>query len=167
MTSVAIVRAQPRDETAIANMIQLYTHDFAELWAGQARGELNEDGLYEPYPYLSAYWSAPRSHPWLIRADGSLAGFALVNAHFHSGREGDFSMAEFFVVRKHRRGGVGLAAAQQIFAAHKGLWEAAVTVSNRGAQGFWRRAIARYREIEEFAGDGARWTGPIFRFRTD
>lgn len=164
MPVVAVVRAQAREQAAIANMFQLYIHDFSELWAGEARGELNESGLFDPYPYLGAYWSEPRCAPLLIRANGHLAGFALINAHFHSGRDADFSMAEFFVVRKHRRGGVGLTAAQQIFAAHRGAWEVAVAARNVGAHRFWARALTPFAP-EETVFDTEAWRGPIFRFR--
>lgn len=165
MPEVAVVRAAKAHQAAIANMFQLYVHDFSEHWRGQARGELNEDGLFDPYPHLDAYWREDDCTPLLIRAGGHMAGFALLNTHFHSGRAADVSMAEFFIVRKHRRDGVGLAAAKQIFASRPALWEVAVTAGNVAAQAFWRRAAAGY-DVEEIAADDEHWRGPILRFRT-
>ncbi|MBI1187026.1 MAG: GNAT family N-acetyltransferase [Alphaproteobacteria bacterium] len=148
------------------NLFQLYVHDFSELWIGEPRAELGEDGLFERDSSLADYWTEP-NEALLIRADGFIAGFALVNRHAHSGLPLDYSVAEFFVVRKHRRAGVGSAAAALLFAARPGFWEAAVTEKNVAAGRFWRAAIegAGARDIEIVQGDGERWRGPIFRFR--
>ena len=77
-------------------------------------------------------------------------------------------MAEFFIVRKHRRSGVGRAAAQTIFSRYAGLWEVAVARRNVPAQAFWRGAIGSHpavRDVEEFDQATAEWEVPIMRFR--
>lgn len=51
-------------------------------------------------------------------------------------------MAEFFVVRKHRRSGVGFQAVRQLIGARPGQWEIAVVRANVGALAFWRRVAA-------------------------
>jgi len=169
MPQVTIERAGPEARGTLANLFQFYTYDFTEQWAGEARGELQEDGLFPAYPYLDAYWSEPRREPFLIRADGHLAGFVLINDHSHSGMPLDFAVAEFFVVRKHRRGGVGRAAALAAIRPRPGQWELAVARKNAGALAFWRGVAA------EASADGAfdeirqqddRWNGQILRFRT-
>ena len=150
----------------IEAMMQLYVHDFTEYWAGTGRGELQEDGRFEPYPGLDRYWREPERSAWLIRVDGQLAGFAMLSASSHSGASADHDMAEFFVVRKHRRGGVGFAAASQLIGPRKGLWEIAVTRANVGALAFWRRVAAEMAagEVDEQWLDDARWDGAILRF---
>ena len=148
-------------------LFQLYVHDFSEQWAGTDRGELQEDGRFPDYPYLASYWEEPRRWPFLIRADGHLAGFVLINDYSHSGRPIDFSVAEFFVVRKHRRGGVGRAAAAAAIAPRPGQWELAVARTNAGAQAFWRgvaRELAAGDTVEESMQDDDRWNGLILRF---
>jgi predicted acetyltransferase len=80
----------------------------------------------------------------------------------------DRAVAEFFVVRKHRRRGVGLTAAHALFGTAWGVWEAAVVRRNVGALAFWRRAAASYpgvRDIVEEDHDDALWNGAILRFR--
>lgn len=152
---------------AIEQMMQLYIHDFSEHWAGTERGELQDDGRFAPYP-LDAYWAEPGRVPLLIRAGGHLAGFALLNRYAHSGQPADRCVAEFFVVRKHRRSGVGRRAAQEIFSRWPGLWEAAVVRRNTAALAFWRLAVAehpRVSNIEEVDVRTQAWDGPILRFR--
>jgi predicted acetyltransferase len=165
--NVQLVPAIPGDRPALENLMQLYVHDFSEHWAGRTEGELGEDGRFPPYP-LDAYWSQPTHIPLLIRVDGRLAGFALVNDASHSGRPVDRNVAEFFVVRKHRRSGVGMIAAHQTFSRYPGLWEAAVARRNVAALAFWRRAIRQHplaTDIDEADITTQAWNGPIIRFR--
>jgi predicted acetyltransferase len=168
MPAVTLEPAGRDKQATIRNLFQLYVHDFSEQWFDTPRGELQEDGLFaQPYP-LDLYWEEAGSEPMLIRVDGQLAGFCLINTESHSGQPIDYSVAEFFVARKHRRGGVGRAAALAAIAARPGLWEIAVTRRNVGAQPFWR-AVAQIaadgREVEESDLNDERWNGLILRFR--
>lgn len=150
---------------ALEAMFQLYIHDFSEHWAGQNRGELLESGQFEAYPGLDRYWTEPDRSAWFIRVDGHLAGFALLSGHSHSGQPADHDIAEFFVVRKHRRSGVGFEAARQLIAPRPGQWEIAVVRANVSALAFWRRAAAEMSpEVDEQHLDDARWNGAILRF---
>jgi len=165
---IAIERATPAQRVALQNLLQLYIHDFSEQWKDREGGELNEDGTFGDYP-LDAYWTDARHIPLLLRWDSRLVGFALLDDHSHGGAaELDRNMAEFFVARKHRRGGVGRAAAQAIFSAYPGRWEAAVARRNTGALAFWRDAVGTHpavSEIEERDVSDHRWDGWILRFR--
>jgi len=151
----------------LENLFQLHTHDFSEFWAGRQEGELQADGRFAPYPHLDSYWTEAERTPYLIRADHHLAGFALINRYSHSGLPLDWAVAEFFVVRKHRRGGVGFAAATQVIRARPGLWEMAVARKNTDALPFWRRVASAIAgpSVEELDCDDALWNGWILRFR--
>jgi predicted acetyltransferase len=167
MTDVQVSRATLEDHGALANLMQFYIHDFSEFWSGTPQGELGEDGRFEPYP-LDAYWREPSRIPLLLRLDGRLAGFALLNAVGHAAEPIDRNMAEFFIVRKHRRGGVGTAAARKIFSLHPGRWEVAVARRNLAALPFWRQAITGHAavvDVEELNLSTGAWNGPLFRFR--
>jgi predicted acetyltransferase len=166
MPTVTLEPCEAERRPALEAMFQLYVHDFTEYWQGMDRGELRDDGRFEDYPGLDRYWKEPERSAWFIRVDGHLAGFALLSASSHSGERADHDMAEFFVVRKHRRGGVGFAAASQLICPRKGLWEIAVTRSNVGALAFWRRVAAEMAagEVDERWLDDHRWNGAILRF---
>ena len=168
MADVDVSLALPEEKPVLANLFQLYIHDFSELWAGAEDGELGDDGLFSPYPYLDAYWSEDGRIPLLVRVDGRLAGFALVNTRSHSGLAVDHNVAEFFIVRKHRRGGAGTAVARTIFQRWPGLWEAAVARRNTGALSFWREAVGGcpgLTHVDELDRKTEEWDGPILRFR--
>lgn len=168
MAAVEVQAAGAEHHGTVANLFQLYVHDFSEQWAGEARGALADDGLFHlDYP-LASYWDEPDRSALLIRAGGELAGFALLDGQSHTGLPVDRNMAEFFVARKHRRGGVGLAAAQAIFSRHPGRWEAAVARRNLAALAFWRRAVGSHPqadEVEEIDLHDTAWNGVVLRFR--
>jgi predicted acetyltransferase len=168
VADVKVELALPEEKAVLASLMQLYIHDFSEFWAGTPRGELQNDGRFWSYP-LDDYWGEPKRVPLLIRRDGHLAGFVLINDVTHSGHDADRNMAEFFIVRKHRRSGVGRTAAQEIFSRYSGLWEVAVARRNVQAVAFWRGAIRSHpaaRDVAELDLDSEAWNGPIIRFRT-
>jgi len=166
MLDLQVERAEKAQQALIEAMLQLYTHDFSVHWAGTPRGELGEDGRFAPYP-IDDYWRDEGRVPLLLRRGGHPAGFALLNRHAHSGLPVDVSMAEFFVVRKHRRGGLGRAALDLILDRHHGLWEVAVVRRNLAALGFWQAALGAspsVRGLDSRDQCDARWDGTIFRF---
>lgn len=167
MSSVEVVVAAPQQRAVFENLMQLYTHDFSEQWYDQPRGEVDERGRFPDYP-LDAYWREPDHIPLLLRFDSHIVGFALLNKLTHTNRPVDRNMAEFFVLRKHRRTGAGTAAAEAIFTRYPGMWEAAIARRNVAAVAFWRRTIGKHplsQQIEEIDVATPAWNGPVLRFR--
>lgn len=121
----------------VRNLFELYMHDLS----GYAGIEVGDDGKFAAPATLSLYWSdAAQRHPFLIRADGRIAGFALVRKIAPA----IYDMGEFFILRKYRRSGVGREAAFWLFDRFKSAWEVREIPSNEPAQAFWRRIIAEY-----------------------
>jgi predicted acetyltransferase len=164
MADVTLEPAGPDRRETVENLFQLYVHDFGDFWINRPV-ELQEDGRYPPYPPLQAYWTDPGGEAFVIRADGKLAGFALINRQSHSGHPTDFNMGEFFVVRAYRREGVGRAAALKVLSERAGQWEIAVARKNVGAQVFWRgvASSATSGPIIERDQNNAQWNGLILR----
>jgi predicted acetyltransferase len=137
------IELQPatRDQAPILmNLLELYGHDFSEFYPL----DIGADGRFG-YKSLPLYWSEPNRHPFLIRADGNLAGLSLVKRGSEiSGKQTVWDMAEFFVLRGCRRHGIGTLAAQQVWRRFPGLWEVRVMQSNFSATSFWERAISDF-----------------------
>lgn len=135
---VEIVLAAREQASILANLLELYAHDFSEFHDV----ELGEEGRYG-YPNLPLYWSEPDRHPFLVKFRQKLAGFALVKRGSEISKErGVWDMAEFFVLRRYRRSGIGTEAARQIWSRLPGRWEVRVMESNKAAYRFWANAIA-------------------------
>jgi predicted acetyltransferase len=148
-------------------LMQLYLHDFSEYASlSTSHGEVGEDGRFDHF-CLDTYWHEPGRVPLLVRADGRIAGFVLVNQWSALDRPLDHAIAEFFVLRKYRHARVGTRAAHLVFRQMPGRWEVPVASYNPGALAFWRGVVASLpREVEERVGDGQRWAGTVLCFDT-
>ena len=159
---ISLSPATKAERPALDNLMQLYIYDWSEL----RPLDVGDDGRFHDYP-LDAYWEDDWRHPLLLRVDGRLAGFALVSARSRlSGTPGVFDMAEFFVMRRYRRQGVGLAAASAAFDRFEGPWEIRQHDENTGATAFWRRVIDRYARgsYREVRWNDAAWIVPAGQF---
>jgi predicted acetyltransferase len=164
---IAQVEIQPAEREhapILANLLELYAHDFSDFHPL----EIGEDGRFGYMP-LPLYWSDPDRFPFLIRVEGKLAGLALVKRGSEvSGNEAAWDMAEFFVLRGCRRRGVGRLAAQEVWRLLPGLWEVRVMQSNPSASVFWERAISEFvrQPIQPvgFEKNGRNWQ--LFSFKS-
>lgn len=137
---IEVITAAPQQEPILANLFELYAHDFSEFHDI----ELSENGRFG-YKNLSLYWSEPSRFPLLIKVDGRLAGFVLVKQGSEiSGDAKTWDIAEFFVLPGYRRRGVGTVTAHQVWRQFPGAWEVRVMESNGAARSFWERAIAAF-----------------------
>lgn len=160
--TVRIQKASLEQKRAFERLVQLYLYDFSEMQSI----DLNPDGLYE-YEYLDSYWSESDRFPFLIYVDGCIAGFVLVNSYTVLERDVEArSIAEFFVVRKYRRRGIGKEAAFHIFDMFPGKWEVREIQPNVPAQRFWRKVIGEYTNghFRETVVNTELWRGPVQRF---
>jgi len=82
--------------------------------------------------------------PFLIRADGELAGLAVVATQPHATPGRDYRMQEFFVLNKFRRRGVGRATALSLLEQFRGKWEIAQRPTNHGAIAFWQAVVQEH-----------------------
>lgn len=126
----ALLAASSADRAVLRRLIELYLYDFSEF----DQADVGPHGDYG-YRYLDHYWADPGRHPFLFQVDGKWAGFALV-------REiPPYDMAEFFVMRKYGRLGIGRQASAAVFTRFPGPWQVRQQVTNLAAASFWRTAI--------------------------
>ena len=112
---VTLTQVPVSQSRVIANLMQLYKYDFSELaQIGSPYGEVGSDGKFV-YEGLDSYWREDGRVPLTVQAHDRLVGFILVNRWSALSRKLDHSVAEFFVLRKYRRIGVGSRAARVLF----------------------------------------------------
>src|SRR5207237_4636633 len=114
---IEVAAARVEEKPLLRQMMELYQYDFSVL----ENSDLNEHGFWD-YPYLDHYWVEPDRFPFIVRVSGKLAGFVLVNKYTClPGNE--WSIAEFVILRRYRRPGVGGQVAGQILDQFRGKLE--------------------------------------------
>ena len=164
-TDIQLEIALREESPILANLLELYAHDFSEFHAL----DIGPEGRFG-YKSLPLYWSESNRHPFLIWFNDMLAGFALAKrgSEISDNRE-VWDMAEFFVLRGCRRNKIGTLAAQEVWRRFPGLWEVRVMESNPSAIFFWNLAISDFmREPVQpvrIEKDGKVWQ--LYSFRSE
>lgn len=147
-------------KSVFVQMLEIYKYDFSEF----SDDDINEYG-YFGYKYIDNYWNEKGRHPFFIRVDGKLAGLVLVRSCCqYNDLPNPHNIAEFFVMKKYRKKGVGRTAAVRVFEMFRGGWEISVWTNNLPAQNFWGKVIAEYTngKYNTFAATGANENGFTF-----
>jgi predicted acetyltransferase len=133
-----LARLRPEERTLLSNLMELYVHDLSALFP---HVEMADDGRFG-YANLPLYLADSPGHlAFLIRAGERTAGFALATRGSAAPGADVHDVAEFFVLRRDRRSGVGRQAAALLFQALPGPWTVRVLERNARALGFWQRTL--------------------------
>jgi len=135
-----VVQVDRSHDRALRNLLNLYLHDMAEWF------------LFDPDE--NGQYTYATETIWESGADVYFAyqgripiGFGLVaSAAAYTDEPGAMDLEEFFVIRPHRRSGVGRALATHLWDRHPGPWLVRVYQRNLPAVPFWRSAISAYTE---------------------
>ncbi len=163
---VVLELAAASDAVLLSNLLQLYAHDLSEAFAL----DIGSNGRFA-YEQLPLYWSEPeRRFPFVIRCGSGIAGFALV-VRGPAGTDDPetFDVAEFFVLRRHRRVGTGRRAAFLLWDRFAGRWSVRVSEGNDAGRQFWTHTIAEYtgRTFAEAIRPGIPHAWRVFSFDSD
>lgn len=128
------------EKEILRNLLEKYDYEFSQ-WD---KRDVNKLGLYG-YDYLDHYWTEENRWAYFILVDEKLAGFAMVGRRpeVHD-RDTHFSMAEFCVLLKYRRLGVGKQGFYQLLKMHKGKWQLKLHPANTASVHFWKNTIEEY-----------------------
>jgi predicted acetyltransferase len=162
-TGVELIPAGPEHRFALANLLELYIHDFSEF----VPIDVGDDGRYS-YQSLPLYWSDNSRFPFLAKLDGKLVGFALATRNSQpSGDSETWDMAEFFVLRRYRHLGIGTELARKVWLRCPGRWQIRVMEKNVLACKFWESSIPKFTGLpahsSKFVADNLAW----YRFSFD
>jgi predicted acetyltransferase len=140
LMQIEVVPAKKEEEPMLANLIELYAHDFSEFFGLK----IGVDGRFG-YDPLPLYWKESNRFPFLVKANGDLAGFVLVQQGSQVSGDGQiWDMAEFFVLRGYRRHGIGVRVAHDVWKMFTGPWEVRVADKNLVARAFWKHAVSEF-----------------------
>jgi predicted acetyltransferase len=146
---MTIQRIAAHERDVLWRYLQFYIYDMSRFTNAQP-----DDGVF-PYSQFEAYWREGEGRSaWWAKVAGEIAGFALVQ---NDAGEGCREVAEFFVLNRWRRRGIGLAFARQLLGRFPGPWKLHELANNTGAIAFWRQALeafAPYTEAPLVRADG-------------
>ena len=129
------------EKEILYNLMQLYTYELSFYEDENINFKILDNGLYKISKYVDLYWKEETRHAYIVKVDGQLAGFALERFNENNMNE----IAEFFVIYKYRKIGVGSFMANEIFKRYKGKWEIKTLLKNKPAQNFWRTVVKNAR----------------------
>jgi len=156
--------ATSADLPAVKNLVPYYIYDMSEYlgWPCSA------DGRFDGCDDLASYWTTPRRHAFVLRDGAELAGFVLILAD-NAEADVDFSITDFFVLRKFRRHGVGERVARELFDRFRGRWKIDQFVANEPAVAFWGAVVKRYTggRFEQRSGKSEWGALKVLTFQSD
>src|SRR5437870_4947545 len=136
---IVLHNATPADLPIVKNLVPYYIYDMSE----HMNWPCTPDGRFDGCDELESYWSTPGRHAFILRTGNEPAGFVLI---LEKGNEPgiDFSITDFFVLRKFRHHGVGQLIAHELFNRFPGRWKVEHFADNQPAGEFWQKTIDRY-----------------------
>ena len=137
--NVEITPGDAEQIEVVQNLARFYIYDMSEFMGWRC----SKTGLFGGCDELFDDWRAGTNHPFVVRGDGELAGFAGVKAVDVDGKPGH-CIQEFFVLRKFRRRGLGKKVAVELFERFPGRWLVQHLAQNSDAKGFWGAVVAAY-----------------------
>ena len=106
--------------------------------------EMNSNAEFD-YKYFDKYFTDNDRFAYFIKDEisGKLLGFAMINQHTEVVSNG-WSIAEFLIIPKYRRLGIGKKVAFALFDMFKGNWEVSPSYGSEKALSFWEKTISEY-----------------------
>jgi predicted acetyltransferase len=139
-SDVKIIKATHEQIPILANLLELYAYDFSEYW----KFDIGDNGFYG-YEDLPLFWTDPNRYPYLIYVKDKIAGLVMVQKGSPISDDKEiWDIAEFFIMKKYKKQGIGTAVAHHIWGQFKGRWQVRVIVENEIADAFWLQAITKF-----------------------
>ncbi|WP_245688558.1 GNAT family N-acetyltransferase [Vibrio sonorensis] len=137
MMNVSLQPIGEHQRHILENLFPFYIYDMSEYMGWGPNG----DGCY-PYDNCNfdVYWQRDDHFPFFIYCNEQLAGFVLVRK-YPNDRE-RYDIAQFFILRKFKRQGIGTEVLHQVLNRFRGKWQVRVLLENHGALNFWQKAIS-------------------------
>jgi len=105
--------------------------------------DVDDSGNYA-YPFFEEYFLDSSRAVYFAEVDSHYAGMAMVNHYSRLNNQNTNCIAEFIILKKYRRKGIGRYFSNWIFEKHLGNWEVFIHESNKIAQQFWNSVIQSY-----------------------
>lgn len=149
--NIEIRKVSIDEKEILKNLLEKYDYEFSQY----DKRDVNNLGLFG-YQYLDYYWTEEKRFAYFVLVDSKLAGFVMINDLPEvDDRETDFQIAEFFILYKYRRLGIGKRLFFEVLKKHHGKWQLICHPHNKVSLEFWTRAIneftqGRFEKVESY-----------------
>ncbi|MCF0113423.1 MAG: GNAT family N-acetyltransferase [Bacilli bacterium] len=137
--NIQLEKVLAEQKQTLLNLLEKFNYEFSQY----DHIILNDEGLYGYY-HLDSYFTDPNREAFFIRVDDELAGFVMINNSPDSPRPIVYSIAEFFVVYRHRNRGVAQIVVDRLFATRKGIWNIRFHPKNLVSVHLWTKIAKKY-----------------------
>lgn len=152
-TEVQLEKVTEQTRRTLWNLLQYMLFETSP----SGKNVANEDGSFD-YKYFDNYFTDRDRDAYLIKTNtGELMGFVMINQYLQKVKTGH-SIAEFLILPRFRRNGVGREIAKRCFEMYPGSWEVAPVDGSNSAYRFWKTVI------DEVTGNDNRLDDGIFVF---
>jgi len=138
--NIKIVKVLLEEKPILLNLLKMYCYE----WSQYNKVDVNNRGEYDFEYHLSDYLEKENHYAFFIKVDGILAGFVFIDDDCLLHADSNYAMAEFFVMHKYRRAGVGRYVAKAVFDMFHGKWEVGLNPHNLPSVGFWDSVVREY-----------------------
>jgi len=146
------VQPSERDTLFMLNQYALFDESHTD------NNEMHEGGLFH-YPGFERYMSDPLWQAFFIREKGTekILGIAQIHAEVEHAAEGHY-LAQFMVMPKYRKCGIGRKAAQLCLDMYDGYWEIHPSSGSGRTFSFWQMMV------RGVCGENYRFINGVFCF---
>ena len=146
---VDFIEVKIEHKNLLWNLLQKYLYELSDVYGD----DIEDDGNYS-YDYFENYFNPEENREALIfRYDDKIIGFCMINDHSFNEKSIDYSMAEFSIVQKYRKNGLGKRAISKVLSQRKGKWQIKYSLDNPTAQKFWENVLSDYKSTETLLED--------------
>lgn len=135
--TIELIPTEPDDIEVIANLYQFYAYESSD-WEFQ---DVEENGrFYVHEDHLVRYWQDPDWSANLLRVNGEIAGFVLIERSEVPGIDA-LELADIFILKRYRRKGIGRALMGQVLMGGHENWLVRYYPQDDVADAFWNKVM--------------------------
>ena len=150
---VSLRVATGEDKALLKNLQQLYLHD---LSAYTENLDINAEGVFENND-IDLFYEKDELIPLMIEYGKAVVGFILFTTPPYTLQRADYTIGDFFILRKYRGRGFGKVIVKELFQTYPGKYTMMQLIDNQTAISFWKKVLSEngleYEEREVMDGD--------------
>jgi predicted acetyltransferase len=135
--TVSLNQISTDERHILKNLYSLYLHDLSEYTEGL---NISSDGSFE-FDSFELIWKREGLTPYFLKKDKIIVGFLLLLERPFLYKEYDYSINDFFILKKYRRKGIAIALLKELFKQKKGCYFVVELAKNIPAVIFWRKIL--------------------------